>query len=136
MNPNNNEQPDLSLPAPSYSTLSEHPPAPVPIEEQLRPPAANPMPAAMPMPSPTDPMTMQLPGAVPAAAIPATGAATTTNPVTADDDDLIEKEWVEKAKRIVASTQEDPYIESREVSRFKADYIKKRYNKDIKISEA
>src|SRR5688572_29084483 len=52
-------------------------------------------------------------------------------PTTADDNDLIEKEWVEKAKQIVAATREDPYAQTKEISRFKADYLKKRYNKDI-----
>ncbi len=57
-------------------------------------------------------------------------------PAVADDNDLIEKEWVEKAKRIVAATREDPHKQNKEMSRFKADYLKKRYNKDIKLEEA
>lgn len=56
-------------------------------------------------------------------------------PVIADDTDLIEKEWVEKAKEIVARTRQDPYEQNKEVERMKADYMKKRYNKDIKITE-
>lgn len=56
-------------------------------------------------------------------------------PVRAEDDDLIEKEWVDKAKQIVGHTKEDPFIQTRELNKFKAEYIKKRYNKDIKISE-
>lgn len=56
-------------------------------------------------------------------------------PHVADDVDLIEKEWVEKAKEIVARTKLDPYAQSAEVSRMKADYIKKRYNKDIKVAD-
>jgi len=59
-----------------------------------------------------------------------------SNPVIADDNDLIEKEWVIKAKQIVAATKEDPFAQNREMSKFKADYLKKRYNKDIKIEEA
>jgi hypothetical protein len=59
-----------------------------------------------------------------------------TNPTVADDNDLIEKEWVEKAKQIVATTKDDPYIQNKEMSRFKADYLKKRYNKDIKLDES
>lgn len=56
-------------------------------------------------------------------------------PVIADDTDLIEKEWVEKAKEIVARTRQDPYLQNKEVERMKADYMKKRYGKDIKITE-
>ena len=48
------------------------------------------------------------------------------------DADLIEKEWVLKAKEIVARTHGDPYEQNSEINKIKADYIKKRYNKDIK----
>jgi len=53
----------------------------------------------------------------------------------ADDTDLIEKEWVIKAKEIVEQTKEDPYLQNKEMNKFKADYIKTRYNKDIRINE-
>ena len=56
-------------------------------------------------------------------------------PSSADDSDLIEQEWVEKAKNIVEQTKSDPSTQSKELSKFKADYIKKRYNKDIKVAE-
>jgi len=54
-------------------------------------------------------------------------------PQVADDLDLIEKAWVEKAKDIVAQTRTDPFAQNKEMNVFKADYMKKRYNKDIKI---
>lgn len=53
--------------------------------------------------------------------------------LTAADADLIEKEWVEKAKQIVAHTTGDPFSQNKEINKMKADYIKKRYNKDIKV---
>ena len=56
-------------------------------------------------------------------------------PVAADDNDLIEKEWVSKAKEIVEKTKEDPYTQSQELTKFKADYMLKRYNKELKLSE-
>jgi hypothetical protein len=62
----------------------------------------------------------------------------TTNmptPQLADDSDLIEKEWVDKAKRIVQANLENPYEQSRELTSLKADYMKKRYNKDIRLGE-
>lgn len=52
-------------------------------------------------------------------------------PEEAADSDLIEKEWVMKAKQIVEHTAEDPYKQQEELSKIKADYMKKRYNKDI-----
>ncbi len=56
------------------------------------------------------------------------------NPAIADDADLIEKEWVAKAKQIVKKTKEDPYNQNKELNVFKADYMKKRYGKDIKLT--
>lgn len=54
-----------------------------------------------------------------------------SSPMIADDVDLIEKEWVEKAKEIVEKTKDNPYLQNKAMSEFKADYIKKRYNKDL-----
>lgn len=56
-------------------------------------------------------------------------------PLEAEDSDLIEKAWVEKAKAIVEQTKDDPYLQNKEINRVKASYIKKRYNKDIKLNE-
>jgi hypothetical protein len=56
-----------------------------------------------------------------------------TSNLSAADVDLIEKEWVEKAKAIVARTHGDPFTQNKEINKIKADYIKKRYNKDIKL---
>lgn len=56
-------------------------------------------------------------------------------PQIADDADLIEKEWVIKAKHIVEQTAQDPYLQNKEISKVKADYLKKRYNKDLKLAE-
>lgn len=57
------------------------------------------------------------------------------NPTVAGDDDLIEKVWVVKAKKIIQETKGDPYAQEREVSKLQADYIKKRYGKDIKLAD-
>ncbi|MBC7546714.1 hypothetical protein H7171_03140 [Candidatus Saccharibacteria bacterium] len=56
-------------------------------------------------------------------------------PNTAEDNDLIEKVWVRGAKDIVNKTCNDPHIQSKELNSYKAEYIKKRYGKDIKLSE-
>ena len=57
-----------------------------------------------------------------------------TSGLIADDADLIEKEWVLKAKAIVAHTRSDPHQQNIEMTNIKADYLKKRYNKDLKTS--
>lgn len=56
-------------------------------------------------------------------------------PPEANDLDVIEKEWVNHLKEIVLHTTEDPYTQQAEISKAKADYMRKRYNKDIKIAE-
>ncbi len=79
--------------------------------------------------------------AIPAVPNPATTSTTgTTTPLSddqlmADDADLIEKEWVNKAKAIVDNTRNDPHLQNKQINLVKADYIKKRYNKDIKVSK-
>lgn len=67
-------------------------------------------------------------------AVASTAQPQTSNPLTAADDDLIEKEWVDKAKKIVQATRSDPYTQEKEVSKLQADYIKKRYGKDVKLA--
>ncbi len=57
------------------------------------------------------------------------------NPAAADDADVIEKEWVDKAKKIVWATKDDPHQQEKEVSKLQADYLMKRYGKQMKLSE-
>ena len=52
-----------------------------------------------------------------------------------DDGDLIEKEWVGRAKHIVATTRNDPYKQSEQLAALRADYMKKRYGKNIKLGK-
>lgn len=56
-------------------------------------------------------------------------------PQEASDTDLIEKEWVQVLQEIVSHTSEDPYTQQNEISKLKADYMKKRYNRDVKQGE-
>lgn len=56
------------------------------------------------------------------------------SPLAAADEDVIEKEWVDKAKKIVMQTKSDPYAQEKEVSKLQADYLKKRYGKEVKIT--
>jgi hypothetical protein len=64
-----------------------------------------------------------------AASSPLINAQTTD--LAAHDGDLIEKQWVARAKAIVHQTQDDPYVQKKEISKAGADYIKKRFNKTI-----
>jgi hypothetical protein len=53
----------------------------------------------------------------------------------AQDSDLIEKEWVDRAKAIIAQTRDDPHEQNRAMGTIKAEYIKKRYGKTIKTDD-
>ena len=72
-------------------------------------------------------------------AVSNTTATTSTSqfdvPENAEDLDLIEKEWVKKAKDIVHNTTGDPHKQTNQINKMKVEYIKKRYNKDIKFKE-
>lgn len=52
-------------------------------------------------------------------------------PAVANDDDLIEKEWVDKAKKIIVETKDDPYRREEAVGRLQRDYLEKRYGRKI-----
>lgn len=78
-------------------------------------PYVNPVPVAAPVVPP------------PAVSIPITQGA----PAAAQDDDLMEKEWVDKVKNIIALTRGNPYEQAKAIAALQADYLKKRYNRDI-----
>lgn len=72
-----------------------------------------------------------------AVAAPPTSTAATPPPVMAtpaiaDDVDVIEKEWVDHATKIIEATNQDPYVEEEAIEDLQVDYMKKRYGKDVK----
>lgn len=68
--------------------------------------------------------------AVPVPVLPASDT-----PATAADEDVIEKEWVDKAKKIILETKDDPFGRSVRVNELQRDYLQKRYNKNLGASE-
>lgn len=52
-------------------------------------------------------------------------------PDVAADDDRIEREWVDKAKKIIDDTQGDPYRREQAISQLQQEYLLKRYRKEI-----
>lgn len=64
-----------------------------------------------------------------------TSQVNVNTPENASDSDLIEKEWVEKAKEIVDKTRSNPYKQQEELAKMKADYLKKRYNREVRPSD-
>ncbi len=63
------------------------------------------------------------------------GAITSDTPLVAADEDVIEKEWVDKAKAIIQQTKDDPYKRTQQVNALQRDYLQKRYGKVVGATE-
>ena len=74
------------------------------------------------LPAPVDPQTQLADTAGPVA---------TDAPIAAADEELIEKEWVDKAKQVIADTKDEPYLREQEVKKLQIEYVQKRYGKII-----
>lgn len=135
----NREGPQLNFELPAQ------PPLPESVEQRpeqvIEAPAARPEQVGKQAPQPVLPA---VPDDIPAVDQPViaappqdiTAPVPTSTHAAAHDGDHIEHEWVDKAKSIIASTQDDPYRQKHEMSKVKADYIQKRFNKQIKTDEA
>lgn len=82
----------------------------------------------------TQPVPITLPTPVPVQADAAQAITSDDNPAVAADEDLIEKEWVDKAKKIILDTRDDPARREREVGKLQSDYLRKRYGKELGTS--
>ncbi len=53
-----------------------------------------------------------------------------------DDNDTtsIPKEWIVKAKHIISSTSNDPREQNIQINKLRAEYMKKRFNIDLKLT--
>ena len=89
-----------------------------PIEQQPIAP-----PTTLPPVAPTAPVTSDN------STLPAADDSGT--PLIAADEDLIEKEWVDKLKSIISLTKEDPYERAKVIAQLQADYLRKRYNRTL-----
>jgi len=106
----------LRMPERATTAETMAPPAGLQPMQPLPPVAAQPQLAAPPVPVPTasDQSTVQ----------------------TNDDSDVVlDEAWINKAREIVERTHTDPYLQSQELGKIKAQYIKVRYNKDIKVAD-
>jgi hypothetical protein len=118
--PERSKRPEVSSERSSKPEKVASPEAPEAAAQPAAGPSATPLPQ---LPSLPAPKTSQGPA-----------KATDDNPTIAADEDLVEKEWIDKAKKIVAQTRDDPYAQEQEVSKLQADYLKKRYGKELKLS--
>ncbi len=85
----------------------------------------QPLPAAPPV------VPVQVPVSLPTTDDAATSTATASTPASAADEDLIEKEWVEQAKKVISTTKDNPYEQAKLVSELMRDYVRKRYGKEV-----
>lgn len=122
--------PELPLPAPRIEQGNNFPEKSGSVENKITEGGVTQGPiTALPIVDPTQ-------YADPAAQATPTQLSDDQNQKTTDEDvDVIEKEWVNRAKKIVDSTKDNPAKQSRELSVFKAEYMKKRFNKELKIKE-
>ena len=103
-------------------------------EQQSTRPEAAPQPA--PVAPPIDTAQVVLPQ-VPQPAPVAPGVSGVADaPLIAADDDLLEKEWVDKVKKIIALTKGNPHEQARSIAALQADYLKKRYNRTVGESDS
>ena len=146
MGPNTSSpEPNFDLPSPETVRGTVDKSVNAPEVSSLPPAELKGMQAELPQTSPpqtntTNPLNNPILQGLPLTNNPITPVSPTTpqiitTPAIADDVDLIEKEWVLRAKDIVNKTRHDPHEQNKEMSKFKAEYIKKRYNKDLKISD-
>ena len=52
-------------------------------------------------------------------------------PISANDDDNIEREWVDRAKQIIVQTRDDPRAREKALDALRRDYLEKRYGKKL-----
>lgn len=109
-----------ALPYPAFERMPEQSMEQRQSSEQSMPSLPPPVLPTISLPEPT----VQQGAAQPVSAV-------SQSPLTANDDDLIEKEWVDKAKKIINETKDDPYLREKQVGDLQADYLMKRYGHDL-----
>lgn len=139
MSPTSNNA-GMELPPPSGGEQAPLPAAPAEYVPQVSEsqPARHELsskPSSTPPPAP--PISIPTPTSVPVSTTDDNAKPSddsTTRAKLLKDKDLIEKEWVNKAKAIIAKTKEDPYKQNTELTMLKADYMKKHFNKTLKVT--
>ena len=57
------------------------------------------------------------------------------SPQAAEDTDLIEPEWVDAVKKVMAQYSDDPYNMAQAMTKLREDYLTKRYGRHIEAAE-
>lgn len=72
-------------------------------------------------------------GAIPQQSAPVAPSAQDTEETTTDEE--LDQIWVNKAKDIVEQTKTDPFTQSNELNKVKAEYLKVRFDKDLNVGD-
>lgn len=130
-NPNLPTQPTPEQGGPQLPELNQAPVAP---ERAPQAPANAPAdPVGSQQPTVQMPASQaQQPTAPPAQAGSPASSPVAGAPSAAGDVDVIEKEWVDQANRIIDQTKQDPYTEEEAIEALQVDYLKKRYGHEVK----
>lgn len=133
MNPNRGEAAQANFETPQQPKGPET--AEDSLDKDVEAPAAVPESAGN---QPIVPALPLIPDDIPAASqpalpVPATDGAVQAAHAAIPDGDHIPEVWIDKTKSVIAQTKQDPYIQKSEVEKIKAEYIQKRFNKQIKV---
>ncbi|MFA5004209.1 MAG: hypothetical protein WC498_02950 [Candidatus Saccharimonadales bacterium] len=137
MKPDYDAVPHFDLPEPNFNPGAEATPVPLPekgfpvrpeLMTGMAPPAtpiaSSPYPIApMPSSSPQQSTTAAQSGAIPQAQR------------AEETEDTLTKISVARARNIVAQTAGDPYSQNEQLNKLKAEYIKQRFNQDVKLAQ-
>lgn len=118
---------------PNLAPTPENKPSATP--EQMPAAATEAKPASPADNTPSDPVVVVPAAQTSAPVAQAPAPQKTATPATADDVDVIEKEWVEAAEKVVHEHSDDPHAEEEAFEDLQVDYLKKRYGKDIKKTD-
>lgn len=128
-NPNIPAQPNPELGQPQLPEMNQAPVVPERVPQAPATAPAEPAGQAQPVQLPQAPQQPVQPA--PTGSAPA-NTPTTGVPSVAGDVDVIEKEWVNQANKIVDQTKNDPHSQEEAVEALQIDYLKKRYGHEVK----
>lgn len=80
--------------------------------------------APLPPPPPVPPSTPQPAAASPSAQVP----------VAVPDEAEMDKAWVDRAVVLLDKTRDDPFLQSQEIAKLRAQYMQSRFDKQIKVA--
>lgn len=127
--------------APSPQEVSYEVPSQVPVSPEILPAASperveqrSPIELAPPPPMPMPPMPPVVQPVVVATPDPVADDVTAANPIAANDDDVIEKEWVDRAKQVILQTKDNPFAREKAIGELQRDYLMKRYGRQVGAS--